>query len=58
MKKIYLIPTMFVVKVQGAEILAGSFTKDANGDVTGGKLIDENATGAGMSRGFDFGDEE
>lgn len=58
MKKQYIIPTMDVVKIHATVILADSFTKNANGDLTGGKLIDDNATGAGMSRFFDWDDEE
>lgn len=49
MKKIYYKPETEIVEVQLAQIIAGSLQGMATdgGDV---EVIDENATGAGMSR--------
>ena len=49
MKKIYYKPETKIVEVQLAQIIAGSLQGMAadGGDV---QVIDENATGAGMSR--------
>ena len=59
MKKTYINPNIEVVKIASQmQIMAGSFTTNGDGDVTAGELIDENATGAGLSRSFDFDDDE
>lgn len=62
MKKTYINPNIEVVKIATHQMLANSpFDRDTqSGDLTGGTLQNENATGAAMGRGFDFGfdDEE
>ena len=47
MKKTYMIPTLQVVKVQSAKILAGSID-----------MYNQNATGPGMGRGAGFSDSD
>ena len=49
MKKTYQIPTLEVVKVQTQQMLAGSPSVS---------MFNENATGEGMSREFEFTDGE
>ena len=59
MKKTYINPNIKIVKiVSHAQMLAGSFEKNASGDVTGGSLQNEDATGSGLSRGFDDLDDD
>jgi hypothetical protein len=54
MKKIYIIPSLEVTRIEAQRIMAGSgLTMNGEGDVTGGQLIDEDAEGAGLSRSFE-----
>ncbi len=58
MKKTYILPSMETIELEmNNPMLAGSFTTNSNGDVTSGKLFNENATGTGLSRGFDFDED-
>ena len=49
MKQTYINPTVNVVKIQTSNIIASSPTLE---------IKNEDATGAGMSREFDYDDEE
>ena len=59
MKKIYLVPSTEIVNVTIQQMIATSpFTVNASGDVTEGELLNDNATGAAMSRGGFWDDED
>lgn len=59
MKKIYKSPIMNVLNIEVQQIITASeFTKNGEGDVTSGKLYDENATGTGLSRRNSAWDEK
>lgn len=58
MKKTYIIPSMEAIELKmNNPMLAGSFTTNSNGDVTSGELINSDATGTSLSRGFDFDED-
>jgi len=59
MKKTYKMPNTQVVEVELQQVIASSpLTIDGSGDVTGGELQKEGATGDAMSRVDVWGDEE
>lgn len=59
MKKTYISPVIELADMELQEMLAGSaLTKDSSGDLTGGELQDQDATGEGLSRYFDVWDDD
>ena len=58
MKKIYLVPSTEIVNVTIQQIVAASPLTVVNGEVTEGELQSVDATGAAMSRGGFWDDED
>lgn len=50
--KTYMKPNINIVNIEIQQILAGSpLVQDGGGNLTGGEMQDEGATGPGLSRG-------
>ena len=58
MKKNYIMPTTAIVNVTVQQMVATSPLTVVNGEVTEGELQSGNATGAAMSRGSLWDDED